>query len=514
MIFNLLVSAVFSLVYFNYVSGNPAIQSRNYVEAAHENIQANRRLVAVPFRQGLEERDVSSKRILKRDHVLHFLDGKVDWTRDAFDKIDIHFGTELQKNAIQKDMPLLKRQSTPSTDASSASAIPSSDFPSTTVAPSSTPTSTSVHAYNFDETWRNTDILPPKFPGIGSAIPLVPNLPAGLTVGCAECSIKGSIDIVSGVINANSNGGNSSEDILDFLQSGYIELAVNRFSAHIELDSTVAASQTLATYTTSFPDISIPGFSIPGLAVVGPILRPAVKFGVKIGADLEFTYGFNLSVPDNSTVFLNIGETSNSTVSGFQDTHFNILPFSAKLDSIHLTASIALVPKLLTTISFLENRAGINAGAFLDLPQLSADVAQVMDVDEHCNPSNETDQDEQENLKKQGRFYDSLIKIKPAVGFDVGVQAEGDAIVTTKSELFTAFSTQTDVPTACYSFDARRHTFATPTTSSMSGTGSGATGTPGHKGEAAADLRERLVRCAMWASGLCAISVWLPTVLY
>ena len=37
-------------------------------------------------------------------------------------------------------------------------------------------------------------------------------------------------------------------------------------------------------------------FKIPGIGAVGPIFRPRVSIGAQINAELDFTYGFELTV--------------------------------------------------------------------------------------------------------------------------------------------------------------------------------------------------------------------------
>ena len=97
---------------------------------------------------------------------------------------------------------------------------------------------------------------------------------------------------------------------------GFVELLVNDLFAHIELETTLAPSVDLKTYTAHFPPIAFPLFQvgfvelarpsklisscqIEGIAAVGPQLIPRASMGVEIGATLTFTYGFEVQVSSN-----------------------------------------------------------------------------------------------------------------------------------------------------------------------------------------------------------------------
>lgn len=63
---------------------------------------------------------------------------------------------------------------------------------------------------------------------------------------------------------ANS-GSNDTENIYQFFTSGYLELRVNDFAAHIELESSIQPSTSLTLYKVPMPEIGLPGFQVCGL---------------------------------------------------------------------------------------------------------------------------------------------------------------------------------------------------------------------------------------------------------
>ena len=360
---------------------------------------------------------------------------------------------------------LRKRQTTPSTT-TSAAPISSKDFPP---APSDSPTSTSVADASVDKQYLDTAILPPEFPGIDLSSLSAPFVPQGFTVGCKNCTIQGNIDISQGYFTINDPGSNSNDsDIEDLLTEGYVELQVNNFATHIELESTIQASASLVTYVAPFPDIGIPGFSIPGLASVGPVLRPEVSFGAAVSSELEFTYGFNLSIPNNSTITLNIANQSESTITGFQDTKFSTLPFQSQLNNVNLTLSAAFTPQLLLTISVLNRAGSISAGAFLDLPALSATVAQVNNVNDKCelNPNTNTNTTTNDDNNIKDFPFTSLTHITSSVDANVGVLVEAEfeagSFNISNAAAYTAWSTAYPLPTACFRYDEKAKGYVEP----------------------------------------------------
>ena len=393
------------------------------------------------------------------------------WRR-SFHSIDINFGSRIENGRLERREHLGKRQAVVRTTASAA-ASPSVVFPSP---PTSSPTATSIVGANLTMSWMDTAILPPSFPGANL---VVPDLPGGLTVKCKNCTLQGNIDLSHGLLGISepSNNTNDNSEIdpavqeaFNFYKNGYLELVVNDFAAHIELESTVTPTASLVTYIAPFPDIGIPGWIIPNIAEVGPVLRPRVTFGVQLSIELDFIYGFDLTVPNNSTIRLDIADpVTNSNITGFQNATFSAIPFQAQVDNISLTVTAAFNPEILLTVSVLGGDGEISAGAFLDLPKVSATVAQVDHVDQNCNPTNSSD--------KIKDFLDhSLTNIVPTVDFDVGVLVDGnlnaDGFSTDVGASTTALSSGYPLPTTCIAYDSAHKTYGPPARATKAGSAS------------------------------------------
>ncbi|KAL8715972.1 MAG: hypothetical protein Q9220_000639 [cf. Caloplaca sp. 1 TL-2023] len=347
--------------------------------------------------------------------------------------------------------------------------------------PSATPTATDAHQ-DVSFNYIDTAILPPQFPGVDSVTLHAPNVPSGVSFECKNCTLTGTIDILQGSIsgNATTTASDNSEDDGFSWDQGSFTFQANNFSAHMEFGATVQPTVDLLTFHVPMPAIGIPGFQIPGIGVVGPIFEPAVVIGTKIGTQLDFTYGFNLTVPDNSSIILDLGDTQNSKITGFPDTQITTLPFTAQVDNIALTVSASFRPTLLLGVEVLTGTLG--AGVFFNLPTISATVSQVAHVDSQCDPIPIADNSTTIDGILQDVFG-SLTHIEPDVEFDFGVLAQGQVGQFGAEDIYTVFNTSLALPTACLEFDPKAKTLGRVTPSvegkaiaSATGTGSAARG--------------------------------------
>ena len=55
---------------------------------------------------------------------------------------------------------------------------------------------------------------------------------------------------------------NVTEGIVDYIEHGYLEFRSNNFMAHVELDSTITASDQLTEFTAPLPSIPITPFQV------------------------------------------------------------------------------------------------------------------------------------------------------------------------------------------------------------------------------------------------------------
>lgn len=186
--------------------------------------------------------------------------------KDSYRSMKVDFGTNTGDLSLRKHDGLRKRQG--STASATATVSPSAAFP---VLPSSSPTPT-VHEVteSIDLSYQDTTIFPPEFPGVDSVTlhgPNVPHIPQGISFGCKNCTAKGNIELSQGTFTLKNNESddsifkrgfvNTTENIVNFFQDGFIEFNVNDFAAHIELESAVTPSTTIRTFHVPFPNITL-----------------------------------------------------------------------------------------------------------------------------------------------------------------------------------------------------------------------------------------------------------------
>ena len=377
----------------------------------------------------------------------------MDW-KSAFQSIDVRFDTKAENRQLTAHRRHSKRQASPSSTA--AIAATTIEYPP---APTSSPSRTNIIDASIDKQYLETSILPPKFSGLDGVSFHAGVSPPDIKVTCKNCTLQGSVDLSHGFFSMTAGDSDTnSSDIVDFYNDGYVELQVNRFAAHIELETSVQPSTALS-YVAPFPDIALPGFSIPNIAVVGPVLRPRLLVGAEIAALLDFQYGFDVSIPNNSSAKLNIKEPTNSTLTGFQKSLVTALPFQSQIENVSLTVHAAFVPQILLTVSVLEGSAHIDAGVFLDLPKVSATIAQASNVNEKCEPANTTG-------STKDFIFDSLTHITPTIEADVGVlvdaEIRGGGVNISAAAVQTLWSANYPLPTACFKFDKAAKTYGVP----------------------------------------------------
>ncbi|KAM0143233.1 hypothetical protein ACHAP3_001366 [Botrytis cinerea] len=387
---------------------------------------------------------------------------RIEWS-DAYDTMEVKFGMGKYDSSALRIHNDLRKRITSSVSVSSSETV---SFPS---APSATPTSdTSVHDIGYS--------VPAGF-NLGSFATSNDGVGGSLSISCSNCSIEGSIEMTQGVFNV-SNSSLDTKKAVNFVENGYFDMVVNGFGAHIEIDTAVAGTFT-ETYTMNLMTLALPGFQIPDIASIGPMWVPAIQGSIGVSKNLNFTYGFDVSAPDNSSIRLNIGNLTESTSSGFSDSSITALPLTATDSSISLTLSLALHSQILLGVNILSGDGSIAAGAFLDLPALSVTISELTSVDENCNPAQSSS-----SSVKDLDYFSSLTNIVPqadiAIGLQAGIQLTVPDLhfVENVGTTATLAGTSMLLPTQCMSFDGGKKEFVTPgATGSSSSSSSSSTGT-------------------------------------
>ena len=126
-------------------------------------------------------------------------------------------------------------------------------------------------------------------------------------------------------------------------------------------------------------------------------------------------------------------------------------------------------------ITVFEGAGMAGAGAYMHLPEVSATISQVANVNSDCEPVKFAT-----NTSSKGALddiHDSLTHLTSSVNISVGVIAEADVAIgnyidgtaAVSKELWATFY---PLPTACYSYDAEAKSYGSPTATATAGAGS------------------------------------------
>ena len=359
---------------------------------------------------------------------------------------------------------------------SSLSVIPTSSqviFPS----PTASATATSI-VQNVGKSLQGVQILPP-FAAPGVSIDGI-SVDPGLIVSCANCTTTGKVTLTEGsftITSSNSSGldeigdfmssgiSKDIDEIENFIQSGFLQVTADDLSAHIELDAKWPQTQNLVgkTYTITLATIPLQPFSIPDVAVIGPMFQPRLQLSAGVSADIDFKYGFEMTVPNNSTALANIGQVNQSSLTGFDQTKFTALPFTSSVSSLSLNLSATLQPELLLGISLLNSIGTAGAGIFLNLPQLSVSVSPVSGTNDRCEPITDN-----AIIQDIASHFGKLIHVVPAGELAGGFVAQAKVGIPGLKKLeeqtaWTPLATSFAPPTACLAFDKGKSGLVTAT---------------------------------------------------
>ncbi|KAI9849522.1 MAG: hypothetical protein M1837_004142 [Sclerophora amabilis] len=401
--------------------------------------------------------------------------------KSACRSMTVEFGTGLHPHEVDG---LHRRQKQAET---TLSASPTHSYP-TISGNFPTPSAENGIEHDLTSSLINKQIIPPDFPVINQITP------KGISLSCANCSLGGSLEVSKGSFTINGTDGptsNRTESLIEFLDFGYLEVTAHALTAHILLEASVQPSAELV-FTASLPSIPLAPFLIPGIATIGPLLNLNIPIGITLGmqTQMNFSSGFDVTIPDGSSIMLNIMNATNSSMQGFDEAKISPLPFQASAGELSLTFSMGFQPELLVGIEALGGTAEAGAGFFFDLPKFKVEVEQVTDVDRNCEPSSSSDFLELD----LERFLPNLTRLAPSIELGVGVNVQADIIGIGDEIAATLFSTAFPLPTACLVFDKEAETFGpvptptptpSPTKSQASGSGGPSGSSPSQTGAAA-----------------------------
>ncbi|KAF2475132.1 uncharacterized protein BDR25DRAFT_310580 [Lindgomyces ingoldianus] len=350
----------------------------------------------------------------------------------SFKSMKIEFGHSPDPHMIQRHDRLLRRQTKPSQVQSLAASI----------IPSATPTAESV---TFDLAFeaKDTTFQWPEGVSIGPSLPI--------TVGCDKCTTTGKLILTQGEFDiANlseltEQAINANEE-MDFIKSGFFQLELNGFEASIGLKASPSASLEFAYDLFQLPVL---GFKIPGFGAAGVLYTPQLIFEVTVSGGIELFFGFDVKVPDHSTIRLDLGQFNKSGITGFDKTTVTALPFNTNASDIQLSMQAGLRQFIPLGVSFLGGDIKLLGGPYVDLPFINTTITQLA-----------TDQFDADCKSGQGKTdtkfknaFKNLTHIESNMGLGVGFEFEAELkLLPDHAYDFQLWSTAAPLATQCLAF--------------------------------------------------------------
>ncbi|EEH15923.2 hypothetical protein PABG_06010 [Paracoccidioides brasiliensis Pb03] len=442
------------------------------LDRVRKEIEQLSHLVVVSSHLNCNEEDqraphIITKVIVSRETmIITLLESSCEW-KDAFSMMEVSFARIPSSQILERrDMILQKRQET-SSFSSSAQPAPTRAFPDGPQSTSSVPASSKAR---IDVKVVDQVVIPPQIPGASALVP------EGVELTCKNCTIGGELELSQGSFKLEDpdNPIKFLDNTIAFFQHGSVRVDVDGLFGHFELKTKLdLAAGNALNFSVPLPEFPITPFMIPGIVAFGPIFRPQIEMSLALKQPLEFEYGFNVSVPNDASFTIDIGELNNSTATGFDNTKFSTLPFQAQMPA-SLEFTISFTPEILLGVTSLIGSTTGGVGAFFNIPSLTVKVDQLKGVDGRCNalPSSTAhpggDKGKGKNhIATLEDLVGDFINIVPSVELNVGVLAELEVGVGTLKEQLeaehTIASKQFALPTACLAFDKEKKSFASPT---------------------------------------------------
>ncbi|OJD28968.1 gpi anchored protein [Diplodia corticola] len=238
---------------------------------------------------------------------------------------------------------------------------------------------TSVALNLFHESANTTFALPAGF-----AMTL-PN--PHFIIGCKHCKVTGNLNLTQGGWELDwpdMEEITEMDSVADVFKMGFVQLALNNFSAYIELQATPAESGSLQIPLFTAPTA---GFRIPELGKAGVMFEPALTFNWALSGGVQMSYGFNMTIP-SAVAALNFTDLESSTVTGLDDYTLTAIPFQANVSDVELQLHVALRPRIELAFGLFDDDLLAEAGTYLDLPVANVNITQLASGqhDSNCEP--------------------------------------------------------------------------------------------------------------------------------
>ncbi|KAF2263947.1 hypothetical protein CC78DRAFT_617150 [Lojkania enalia] len=323
--------------------------------------------------------------------------------------------------------------------------------------PSDTPDEQIAASFDLSFSTANSTFSPEEFLKGAEGIVAIPDLPVEL--GCNECTTTGALTLTQGSFDIDLGDVDLLPDFLDgddanvlsIIKGGFIELAAKDLAAHIDLFAKPKAS---GEFEIALPSLPIVGFVIPGLGKAGVSFEASLLASFEVEGGIEINYGFDVTVPSDSTIRIDMSDLEKSGITGFDVPELKPLPFTANVTDLEIALGLTFKPSIPIGFDFLDGQLEAEVSVFFELPSLEATFAIKDNVDAQCDALPEGNSTTNLDVNNLLDALGALVLEEATIGIALGVAASFNVPVLPEAigsfeTAFILFETEFALPTTC-----------------------------------------------------------------
>jgi hypothetical protein len=244
-----------------------------------------------------------------------------------------------------------------------------------------------------------------------------------VTQKCQRCVGTGNVSLATGHVEVKDefanligdifNPGQELKDIAQVFSAADVSIVFDGFGAEFLFETDINLDQNFTYHLLPSP-LTFGGLSLPGLFTLGASFDPVIVASMHTEEPLAFTYGFEFAVPDGSAFDIDMVDISASQKTGFDQTTFTPLPFSAGKFTPTLDLSLEFRPVVSLGVSLLSIQLD-PVIVFADIPKFEATIALLLNADDNCQALSAGETADGVHVLLTGDFALDL-----GVGMDIG----------------------------------------------------------------------------------------------
>ncbi|KAL1964916.1 hypothetical protein VTN77DRAFT_6269 [Rasamsonia byssochlamydoides] len=232
----------------------------------------------------------------------------------------------------------------------------------------------------------------------------------------------------------------------------WLGVAFDDFKIHVELDINLTPSQPENEIV--IPLIGSSGLDIPFMSnkifSTDFNFNPQIHGWVNSTSPANFTYGFDIVIPDHSAIWIPVRDLDNVTTIGFNQSTITPTNFTSSNPNLQFDFELSFRPAVSLNADFLYNIFNKSLSVYADVPNVNLAVSQVLNVTSNCEPAPAgTD---------PSHIYKNLTLVVPSVSYDVDF-----SLPVIGNKEFGPYN-GTALPTSCLDYSTKATGLTTPAT--------------------------------------------------